>query len=110
LDGCVQLEQLVGSHLVEAGMLADTTSPFSRGATALMQQNLELVQDSENELKKFVTYPLEDTISSGVADKVKEDNLRAVAEYVLAQYDSGDLDKVRSLRIIVPDVCPFYVG
>jgi hypothetical protein len=90
----LQLEKLVGSHLVKAGLLADATSPFSKGAIALMQQNLELVQDSENELKKFVTYPLEETLASGAADKAKEDNLKAVVEHVLAQYDSGELDEV----------------
>jgi hypothetical protein len=90
----LQLEKLVGGHLVKAGLLADNTCPFSKEAIALMQQNLELVQDSENELKKFVTYPLEETLASGAADKAKEDNLKAVVEHVLAQYDSGELDEV----------------
>ena len=46
---------------------ADT--PFVRAAIDLMQQNLELVQDSDKELEKAVTYPLQVCyVSTGTAN------------------------------------------
>jgi hypothetical protein len=55
----MQVEQLVGAHLLEVGAVTNADSKFTRAAIDLMQQNLELVQDSDKELQKAVTYPLQ---------------------------------------------------
>ena len=62
-----------------------------------MQQNLELVQDADGELRRFVTYPLAETLQSEDAAKLKEDNLKDLCEYVLEQHDAGELQKVRGV-------------
>jgi hypothetical protein len=98
----MQIEELVGSHLVEVGAISSLDTPFSKAAIALMQQNLELVQDSDKELAKLARYPLRDTLADGLAQKFKEDNLKEICEAVLAQYDSGVLPKVRA--------CPPFVS
>lgn len=87
----------MGKHLVEAGALSDASTPFATGAIELMQQNLELVQDADGELERFASYPLAETLAGEDAAKVKEDNLKELCEYVLEQYDAGELQKVRRL-------------
>jgi hypothetical protein len=91
----VQVEKLVGDHLVEANAVTAADTPFVKAAIGLMQPNLELVQDSDKELAKMVTYPLPDTLADEASAKVREDNLKEVAEYVLAEWESGALREVR---------------
>lgn len=61
----MQILPLVGAHLVEKGLLKSAESEFAAAAVPLMQQQLELVADSEKSLKQFVTYPLSDLVASG---------------------------------------------
>lgn len=92
----MQLEALVGAHLVEARAVTTADAPFTRQAIELMRQNLELVQDSDKELEKMVTYPLAETLAADASKEFREDNLKDVAEYVLADWESGALREVRT--------------
>lgn len=84
---------------------ADT--PFVTGCIDLMSNALEMVNDADRELLRLVTYPLAETVASGAADKIIEDNLKTVAEYVLAKYDDGSLQQVCGGSMIssVPHAC-----
>ena len=92
----------MGRHLVDAGVVSKPDTPFVKAAIDLMQQNLELVQDSDAELKRMMTYPLAETLASGQADPFKESNLKDVAQYVLDQWQSGAL---REVRIVTAMLC-----
>ena len=67
----VQLNELVGSHLEASGAVKAADSEFTKAATALMQQSLELVQDSTDQLQRMAVYPLKETLASGSVDKLK---------------------------------------
>ena len=51
----------------------------------------ELLPDAETELRAYLSYPLEETLASGKAAEVVADDIREVADAVLAAYDSGAL-------------------
>ena len=109
----MQIQQLVGEHLVQTGAVTKADTPFVKAAVELIQNNLELVQDSDAEFKKLAVYPLPDLLGSGKADKIKEDNLKDICEYVLDQYASGGLREVCAWRcanwmILFGQVCPVY--
>lgn len=91
----MQIHQLIGQHLVDIGSVTKFDTPFVRAAIDLIHDNLEVVQDSEEAFKKIAVYPLPDLLASGKADKIKEDNLKEMCEYVLEQYASGGLREVR---------------
>lgn len=51
----------------------------------------ELLPDAETELRTYLSYPLEETLASEKAAEVVADDIREVADAVLAAYDSGAL-------------------
>jgi hypothetical protein len=91
----VQIEALVGPHLVENGTVTKADTPFVKGCIDLMSNALEMVNTADQELLRLVTYPLAETVASGAADGLIADNFKTVAEYVLAKYDDGSLQQVR---------------
>lgn len=98
----------MGPHLVECGIVTKADTPFVTGCIDLMSNALEMVNDADRELLRLVTYPLAETVASGAADKIIEDNLKTVAEYVLAKYDDGSLQQVWSffpMISVVPQAC-----
>lgn len=99
------VQALVGPALVEAGLLSRADSPFAAAAVALMQQSLELVSDGETELRRYLRYPLAESLSTDAAAKFVEDNFRDLAAHVVEQYDSGDLPTVRCSLRVVGRVC-----
>lgn len=96
---------LVGPHLAAAGLLARSDSPFAAALVELMQQSLELVADAEAELGRYVRYPLAETLATDAAGKIVEDNFKELAEYVVEQYDSGELKTVRAARAVLRLLC-----
>ena len=98
----LQVEELVGAHLVAAGDVKSADSPFTKAAVALMQQSLELVQDSSREIKRMAVYPLQESLASGALDQYKEDGLKEVCESVLSAYESGALPEVCARLCFLP--------
>eukprot|EP00193_Tetraselmis_chui_P022775 CAMPEP_0177772838 /NCGR_PEP_ID=MMETSP0491_2-20121128/12499_1 /TAXON_ID=63592 /ORGANISM="Tetraselmis chuii, Strain PLY429" /LENGTH=578 /DNA_ID=CAMNT_0019290801 /DNA_START=66 /DNA_END=1802 /DNA_ORIENTATION=+ len=86
-----ELVSMVGGMLQEKGLLKDGASPFARAFIAMVSNMLELVTDAEPELTSVLSYPLEETVASEGCKSIVEDNLKELAEVVLAKYDSGEL-------------------
>lgn len=99
-----EVQALVGPALVDAGLLARADTPFAAAAITLMQQSLELVSDGEAELRRYVRYPLAESLASDAAAPFLDDNFRDLAEHVVAQFDSGELSTVRPVLCVLRDM------
>eukprot|EP00873_Tetraselmis_striata_P004214 jgi/Tetstr1/424478/TSEL_015007.t1 len=87
-----ELVSMVGGMLQEKGLLKDAQSPFARAFVAMVSNMLELVTDAEPELASLLAYPLEETVASDACKPIVEDNLKELADVVLAKYDAGELE------------------
>lgn len=85
------MQTMVGSALKNAGLVKDETSPFAVAAVSIVAPSLELVNDAEKEVIPLLGYPLEETLATGPAQKILEDNFLEVANAVLQAYESGEL-------------------
>ncbi len=66
-----QLIPLITSHLHEAGLITDASSPFASAMAHVMKGSLELVTDAQSELKALISYPLQETVASEAFQKVR---------------------------------------
>lgn len=94
------------SSWVESGLMAAATdaasSPLVSAAVALFKTSLELVTDADSELRKVLSFPLEETLANAAAAEGDEnrnaaaaavlaDNFAEIASAVVSAYDSGEL-------------------
>lgn len=85
---------MAAAHLTrEGGLLAAAAadSAFTKAAVKLVSKSMELVSDCEAEIEKLLSYPLADTVASGDAKAVLDDDFVQVASAVLAAHESGEL-------------------
>lgn len=81
----------ISKALVKAGVVTTTEGPFVDGAIALIKDSIDLVTDAPPKVEAILSYPLTETLNSEDASPFIEDNLKEVAEAVVAAYGSGDL-------------------
>ena len=94
------------SSWVESGLMTDgadvASSPLVSAAVALFKTSLELVTDADAELRKVLSFPLDETLAAAAApegDKsrnaaaaaVLADNFAEIVAAVVSAVDSGDL-------------------
>ena len=94
------------SSWVESGLMTDgadvASSPLVSAAVALFKTSLELVTDADAELRKVLSFPLDETLAAAAApegDKsrnaaaaaVLADNFAEIVAAVVSAFDSGDL-------------------
>eukprot|EP00240_Pyramimonas_obovata_P000457 CAMPEP_0118934974 /NCGR_PEP_ID=MMETSP1169-20130426/14622_1 /TAXON_ID=36882 /ORGANISM="Pyramimonas obovata, Strain CCMP722" /LENGTH=589 /DNA_ID=CAMNT_0006877941 /DNA_START=70 /DNA_END=1839 /DNA_ORIENTATION=+ len=83
--------QMIGAHLEACGVLKAADSKVAAPMIALVMDSLELVVDAEKQVRPMLGYPLRETMASGKADKVLEDNFAEIVNAVLTDYESGEL-------------------
>lgn len=83
----------ISKALVKAGVVTTTEGPFVQGAIALVKESIDLVTEAAPKVEAILGYPLTETLASEDAAPFIEDNLKEVAEAVVAAYDSGDLQE-----------------
>lgn len=101
-----ELAEACVSAWVESGLLrddVDRSSPFVSAAVAMVKTSLELIPDADEELRKVLSFPLEETLAAAAAvgddgkpgnaaaAAVLADNFAEIVSAVVAAYDSGDL-------------------
>ena len=81
------------SSWVESGLMtagADVaSSPLVSASVALFKTSLEVVTDADSELRRVLSFPLEETLAAAAA--VLADNFAELVSAVVGAYDSGDL-------------------
>ena len=94
------------SSWVESGLMANgadvASSPLVSAAVALFKTSLELVTDADSELRKVLSFPLDETLAAAAAPEGDEtrnaaaaavlaDDFAQIIGAVVAAFDSGDL-------------------
>jgi len=82
---------MIGEQLVGCGLLASNQGPLVDALVACVQNNLELVADAEKEVRPLLGFPLAETMASGGASKVVEDEYGEIVTAVVEGFESGAL-------------------
>lgn len=88
-----KLTEMIGERWVQAGILSRADEDFVKAAVDLVKGGVELVTDYEEGLKRLLDYPLAETLASVDGRTVVEDNLKEMADVVLASYEDGSLQE-----------------
>ncbi|WOG87791.1 hypothetical protein DCAR_0207022 [Daucus carota subsp. sativus] len=86
-----ELTKLLGHHWKSTGILKESEGLFVEEAVQLLKDAVDLITDSEKALSDFLSYPLNETLSSSEAKPILEDSISEFADSLLAAYDSGEL-------------------
>lgn len=65
-------------------------TPHAAAASAILQ---EVLPDADDELRGYLSYPLEETLASDAAKDVVDDNFGEVAQAAVQAYESGALQE-----------------
>lgn len=91
-----ELEELVTAEWRRSGVFTDVVtagSPLGNAAVGLVRGSLELVNDANGEIKSVFEYPIAETIASGEAHELLDEDggFKELAAAVLRDYDAGTL-------------------
>ncbi|KAL3684264.1 hypothetical protein R1sor_002286 [Riccia sorocarpa] len=86
-----EISKMFGEQWLRAGLVSRSEGPFIDEGAVLLKNGTDIVSDSEESLKQLLAYPLHSTLESHQAKEFVDDNLKEVADAVLAAYDSGNL-------------------
>ncbi|PWA60904.1 glutamate tRNA synthetase [Artemisia annua] len=86
-----ELIKTIGEQWRSAGILNESEGLFIEDAYKLLEGGMNVITDAEKLMSDLLSYPFHDTLSSSEGRGILEDGLPAVAESLLAAYDSGEL-------------------
>ncbi|MCO5610754.1 hypothetical protein L7F22_064995 [Adiantum nelumboides] len=86
-----KLTHMCGEFWEKARLLTAHEGPFVEDAVRVLKGGLEVVSDAGKGLTDLLSYPLEECLCSPEVREIVDDNLREVADAILAAYDSGEL-------------------
>ncbi|KAH7437544.1 hypothetical protein KP509_05G077500 [Ceratopteris richardii] len=88
-----ELIQMCGEFWEKSGLLSSREGSFVEDAVHVLKGSLEVVSDAGKCLTDLVSYPLEESLCSLEVKEIVDDNLKEVANAILATYDTGELQK-----------------
>ncbi|KAI3795645.1 hypothetical protein L1987_38301 [Smallanthus sonchifolius] len=86
-----ELLKSIGEQWRSAGILNESEGLFIEDSFKLLEGGIDVITDAEKLLSDLLSYPFHATLSSSEGREILEDGLPAVAESLLAAYDSGEL-------------------
>lgn len=86
-----ELIKTIGEQWRSAGILNESEGLFIEDAYKLLEGGMHVITDAEKLMSDLLSYPFHDTLSSSEGREILEDGLPAIAESLLAAYDSGEL-------------------
>lgn len=86
---------MIGSELVEQGIVREASGPFVRVACKLLRSRLSILSESGKELREMFSYPLGELLGGEEGSKYLEDEgFRTTAKVVLKAADEGRLEAI----------------
>jgi len=82
-----QRSQLIGEHLVEAGVATDASSDFVKAASLMVAEKVELVNDAADLVRDALRFPL----AEGGAALLEEEGVVDVGQALLAAFRAHEL-------------------
>lgn len=86
-----EVESLVGSALVNAGLLKDSSGSTVEAVVNMIKDSIELVEDAVPQVEAMFGYPLKENMGDDAMKKVLDDDFEPIVDAIVTAHESGEL-------------------
>lgn len=86
-----EVESLVGSALVNAGLLKESSGSTVEAVVNMIKDSIELVEDAVPQVEAMFGYPLKENMGDDAMKKVLDDDFEPIVDAIVKAHESGEL-------------------
>lgn len=86
-----EVESLVGSALVNAGLLKESSGATVGAVVNMIKDSIELVEDAVPQVEAMFGYPLKENMGDDAMKKVLDDEFEPIVDAIVKAHESGEL-------------------
>lgn len=86
-----EVESLVGSALVNAGLLKESSGATVEAVVNMIKDSIELVEDAVPQVEAMFGYPLKENMGDDAMKKVLDDDFEPIVDAIVKAHESGEL-------------------
>jgi glutamyl-tRNA synthetase len=86
-----EVESLVGSALVNAGLLKESSGSTVEAVVNMIKDSIELVEDAVPQVEAMFGYPLKENMGDDAMTKVLDDDFEPIVDAIVKAHESGEL-------------------
>jgi len=86
-----EVESLIGSALVNAGLLKESSGATVEAVVNMIKDSIELVEDAVPQVEAMFGYPLKENMGDDAMKKVLDDDFEPIVDAIVKAHESGEL-------------------